>query len=59
MPELDRVGDDLLLRLQLHKFVASVVVQCRANVETLLGSVVPGSARCRFGVDKDSAAHGG
>ncbi len=59
MPELDRVRNDLLLHLQLHKFVASVVVQYRANVETMLGSVVPGLARCKFGVDKDSAAHGG
>jgi hypothetical protein len=60
MPELDHVGDDLLLCLQLHKFLASAVVQCRANIETMLGSVVPGSARCGFGiVDKDFAAHGG
>ncbi len=59
MPELHRVGDDLLLHLQLHKFVASVVVECRANVETMFGSVVPGRARRGFGMDKDSAAHGG
>ena len=58
MPELDSVRDDLLLCLQFHEFVASVVVQCRANIEALLCSVVPGLAHCGFGVDKHSAAHG-
>jgi hypothetical protein len=59
MPELDHVGDDILLRLRLHEIVASVVVQCRPNIETLLSSLVPGPACCKFGMDKDSAAHGG
>ncbi len=58
VPELDRVGNDLLLHLRLHKFVASVVVQCRVNVEALLCYVVPGLVCCGFGVDKDSSAHG-
>ncbi len=48
MPELAHVGDDFLLCLQLHIFVASVVVQCRANVEALLCYVGPGLARCGF-----------
>ncbi len=59
MPELDRVGDDLLLCLLLHEFTASVVVLCRANVEALLCFVVPGLAHRGFGVDKNSAALGG
>ncbi len=59
VPELNQVGDDPLLRLQLHKFVASVVVQCRANVEALLCSADPEVAHCKLGMDKDSAAHGG
>ncbi len=53
MPELDRVGDDLAVGVALDQLEAPVRVQCRANVETFLGTEVPCATGGRFGVNED------
>jgi hypothetical protein len=42
-----------------NSYISLVVVQCRANVEALLCSVVPGLVCRRICMDKHSAAHEG
>ncbi len=53
MPEFDRVGDDLALGVTLDELEAPVRVQCRANLETFLGTEAPRATGGRFGVYKD------
>ena len=59
MPELDRVGDDLALGVALDQLEAPVRVQCRANVETFLGTEVPCATGGRFGVNEDPTPNQG
>ncbi len=57
MPEFDRVGDDLALGVTLDELEALVRIQCRANLEAILGTEVPHVMGCRFGVYKDTTTN--
>ena len=44
MAKFHRVRDDLALGVASHKFEAAVRVECRTNVESVLGTEVPRAA---------------
>ena len=53
MAEFDCVGDDLALGVCIDKLEAAVGIHGWTNVESILGTKIPRTSVCRFGMDED------
>ena len=51
--EFDRVGDDLALGVCIDKLEAAVGIHGWPNVESILGTKIPRTSVCWFGMDED------